>query len=165
MWVEYSLASLRFASSGHRFIEKIVQLPFRVPPLALEQATFLDELIPNWLTWESDLPADFPNHIRDISDFGLGANPRQIKRLINSFLLLKQVMYARDVDIDLKLAAALIGVQLRWPAHFRDFHATVLLGELPDSSDPLPNLIVVIPSQYSGIKQVTQTYAAMRTVC
>jgi hypothetical protein len=120
--------------SGDSFIQKMVQLPFRVPPLSLEKDGFLSTLIPTWRTQARDsrLPAfvtfsAFSSVIYDIATLGLDANPRQIKRLINSFLLLQRVVTSRFLDIDLKLLAALIGVQLRWPEHYYRFQEAVVI--------------------------------------
>jgi predicted KAP-like P-loop ATPase len=71
--------------SGDEFVQKIIQLPFRVPSLPLESTESLAELIPSWGTWAKTLPAGLPDHLRNISERGLDSNPRQIKRLINSF--------------------------------------------------------------------------------
>jgi predicted KAP-like P-loop ATPase len=42
-------------ASGHAFIQKIVQLPFRVPPLEVNTQDFPD-LIPDWGKWISRMP-------------------------------------------------------------------------------------------------------------
>lgn len=115
--------------SGDEFIRKMVQLPFRVPPLDLEGTDFLPALIPDWSLEEYDLPIDFDSHIRDIAVLGLNANPRQIKRLINSFLLLNRVVVSRSLSTDPKFLAALIGVQLGWPDHYRRFEEAAMAGD------------------------------------
>ena len=121
--------------SGHVFIQKMVQLPFRVPPLNLEGSDFFKELIPEWTNWKSTLPKEFSNYIRDIATLGLEANPRQIKRLVNSYLLLHRIIEQRDLKIDYQLLIALIGVQLRWPSHFKDFQDSVIA----EDSNPFQN--------------------------
>jgi len=115
--------------SGDEFIRKMVQIPFRVPPLDLEGTDFLPALIPDWSLESYDLPVNFPSHVRDIAVLGLDANPRQIKRLINSFLLLHRVVMSRSLSIDLNFLAALIGVQLGWPDHYRRFQEAVMAGD------------------------------------
>lgn len=129
--------------SGDAFIQKIVQIPFRVPPLNLVQTDFLSELIPNWAAWKSSAPHGFSTYVQDISIMGLDANPRQIKRLINSFLLLHRVVMRRQLTINFELMAALIGAQLRWPPQFADFQDAVLSNQpepfktfLADQNEP-----------------------------
>jgi tetratricopeptide (TPR) repeat protein len=117
--------------SGDSFIQKMVQLPFRVPPINLEAPSFLSELIPTWAEWEAQFPAGFSQYARDIAMLGLEANPRQIKRLINSYLLLSRIIEQRNLAIEPQQLAALIGVQLRWPSRYRDFQDAVL-AEDPD---------------------------------
>jgi hypothetical protein len=124
--------------SGDAFIQKMVQIPFRVPPLSLPQTDFLSELIPNWKAWKSSVPSDFAIYVHDISIIGLETNPRQIKRLINSFLLLQRVVMKRQLSINFELMAALIGVQLRWPPQFRDFQDAVL----SDEPEPFKSFLV-----------------------
>ena len=115
--------------SGHAFIEKIVQLPFRVPPLDVTAATFLRDLIPDWKAREPGLPQGFKDSALDISVLGLRGNPRQIKRFINSFLVIHRVVQARAIEIEYERLAALIGLQLAWPDEHRRFQDAVFLGE------------------------------------
>jgi len=64
-----------------------------------------------------------------VADLGLRTNPRQIKRLINSFLLLDRIVERRALDVDQELMAAMIGLQLRWPDHYRDLQDNVLADD------------------------------------
>jgi hypothetical protein len=118
--------------SGHEFIEKIVQLPFRVPPLVLadESGAFLKELIPQWEELAARLPQAFVDSVVDVADIGLRANPRQIKRLINSYLLLRRIVEQRHLAVDDQLMTAMIGLQLRWPDHYYDLLASVLADDV-----------------------------------
>ena len=123
--------------SGHEFIEKMVQLPFRVPPLVVDAEGFLGELIPRWVKREAELPEGLTATITDIADLGLRSNPRQIKRLINSFLVLERIVDRRNLDIDRTLMAAMIGLQLRWPDDFQDLQDAVLGAD----ADPFKALL------------------------
>ena len=115
--------------SGDAFIQKMVQLPFRVPPLNFSDVNLLPELIPNWEELHVNLPSDFRSCVYDVSILALDSNPRQIKRLINSYLLLHRVAEMRNLNINFELMTALIGVQLRWPAHYRDFLDAVIIND------------------------------------
>jgi hypothetical protein len=122
--------------SGHEFIEKMVQLPFRVPPLTVDAEEFLGELIPHWDRRQGEFPEGFARSVMDIADLGLRANPRQIKRLINSFLVLDRIVEQRGLDLDRDLMAAMIGLQLRWPDQYQDLQDVILATD----SDPFQSL-------------------------
>lgn len=115
--------------SGNVFIQKMIQLPFRVPPLNIEDPDFLNELIPELSRLDPALPKGFSNDIRDISILAFKINPRQIKRLINSFLLLRRIMHQRRLKIDYHLLVSVIGLQLKWPSHYQDLQDSVLAGD------------------------------------
>jgi predicted KAP-like P-loop ATPase len=114
--------------SGHEFVQKIIQLPFRVPPLRIDDQTFLNELIPRWSEWGSGLPDGFSRSVVDISVQALESNPRQIKRLANSFLVLERIVKLRRLDVDFEVLTALLGLQLGWPAQYQEFQDSVILG-------------------------------------
>lgn len=116
-------------ASGHVFIEKMVQVPFRVPRLDLQAEDFLMELVPGWRKRTYGFPKDFLGYINDIASLALEANPRQIKRLINSFLLLRRIVDQRSLEVENSLLAALIGLQLRWPEQYSDFAGAVFAGD------------------------------------
>jgi hypothetical protein len=123
--------------SGHTFIEKLVQIPFRVPPLAITDRRSLEELLPEWERHVGDLPDHFYDRIVDIAVLGLRANPRQVKRLLNSFLMLRRIMERRRLPVDQLLLAALIGLQLRWPAEHQRFQDAVRDAMHGGDVDPL----------------------------
>jgi len=116
--------------SGEVFVQKIIQLPFRVPPLDVMRHDFTSELIPEWtrICKSETIPEEkFGEIIRNIALHGLNTNPRQIKRLVNSYLLIDHIIGNREnLHIDRPLLIALIGVQLRWPSHYQSFQNEVL---------------------------------------
>lgn len=116
-------------TSGHIFIEKMIQVPFRVPKLALDRTTFLGDLVADWPERSPYFPADFAGYTYDIANMALDANPRQIKRLLNSFLVLRRIIDRRARGIDYQLLAALIGLQLRWPQRYQEFALAVAEGQ------------------------------------
>jgi hypothetical protein len=113
---------------GHAFIEKMVQVPFRVPRLRLTEEN-LAELIPNWHKHIEHLPQDFPSYAHEIATLGLEMNPRQIKRFLNSFLVLHRLAAFAGDYRGYRLLAALIGLQLRWPTHYRALADATIFGE------------------------------------
>jgi hypothetical protein len=111
------------------FIEKMVQVPFRVPRLNLQRQSFLEDLVPGWSQYVTALPTDFPDIAYEIATLGLEANPRQIKRFINSTLVLLRVAEEILPSVDARMLSAIVGLQLRWPADYQDFADAVLTGD------------------------------------
>jgi hypothetical protein len=128
--------------SGHAFVEKIIQLPFRVPPLDVSGEDFLQDLIPNWSRLSNSLPDAVVRCSADIAELGLRRNPRQIKRFVNSFLVIDRIMRARSISVDYELLAATIALQLAWPEDHRALQDAVFL----DSDDPLQTLTAKVDS-------------------
>ncbi len=122
--------------SGHAFIEKIVQLPFRVPHLDVAASGFLEQLIPHWNTLIRALPARLVACAPDVAVLGLRGNPRQIKRFLNSFLLIDRIIRERALSVDYESLAAVIALQLAWPDDHHRLQEAVFLGE----ADPLQTL-------------------------
>ena len=112
--------------SPHIFLQKMIQLPFRVPPLDLEGRDFITELIPSWSQLTDDFSDENKELLRELAILGLKANPRQIKRLLNSFLLLNQVVKERALSIDSNMLMVLLTLQLRWPTKYLDIQDAVL---------------------------------------
>ena len=123
--------------SGDAFIEKLVQIPFRVPPLTIYNRRSLEELIPEWSQHVGDLPDHFSDRVIDIAILGLRGNPRQIKRLLNSFLVVQRIMQARGLPVDHLLLVTVIGLQLRWPAANHLLHEAVRDAMDDPGVDPL----------------------------
>ena len=66
----------QFIIEGTRYLEKIIQVPFQIPPLAGHvQADFVRSLIDN-------------EGCADVFAQGMGGSPRQVKRTVNTFQLL-----------------------------------------------------------------------------
>jgi formylglycine-generating enzyme required for sulfatase activity len=77
--VKGSVEKPRFLIDGTRYLEKIIQLPFQIPPIQSEDMeAFVNGLVQTWPD-EACIP---------IFAEGLGDNPRQVKRTVNVFLLL-----------------------------------------------------------------------------
>lgn len=68
-----------FLIDGGRYLEKIIQLPFHIPPIERGNvASFVNGLVDEWP--HKECPSVFAE--------GVGDNPRQVKRTVNVFLLL-----------------------------------------------------------------------------
>ncbi|MBM7772129.1 ribosomal protein L7/L12 [Actinokineospora baliensis] len=104
----------RYGDEGisEHYLDKIVQVPFALPPITRSAADrFVRSLLP------ADL-ADLTEHIVA----GLDANPRGLKRFVNSFILnnelAKQIFDGRPYDPE--VLAYLLIVQYRWPAFYKE---------------------------------------------
>lgn len=83
----------KFTIEGVRYLEKIIQLPFQIPPV--EQGNmggFVHGLSADWQ--DEECPKVFA--------VGLGDNPRQIKRTVNSFLMLSKLAERRGIQYQVK---------------------------------------------------------------
>ena len=68
-----------FTIEGMRYLEKIIQLPFQIPPIEqFNMSEFVEDLTTDWP--HEECPKVF--------SIGLPNNPRQIKRTVNVFLML-----------------------------------------------------------------------------
>lgn len=107
-------------ADAEKFIEKIVQVPFWIPSLQIDDENLLDSLIPRWDELRDDWFADVKaGDLQEIFKLALRGNPRQIKRLMNSYLVARHVVGEQEEGNNLILAAS-IAMQLRWPRQFRE---------------------------------------------
>ena len=76
----------RFTIEGIKYLEKIIQLPFQIPPVIQDDmGKFVEGLSDEWP--HADCHKVFAE--------GLGDNPRQIKRTVNTFLMLSKLAEKR----------------------------------------------------------------------
>jgi hypothetical protein len=152
----------------------MVQVPFRVPKLDLDRHMFLRDLVSDWKRLSGQFPPDFVRYTYDIANIALKANPRQIKRLLNSFLVLRSIIDKRAQTVDYRLLTALIGLQLRWPQRYQAFvraaeerqgqpHEVLRMAD-PDDQD-LQHYVAefftdsISPDSLRALVLLTQTFA------
>jgi hypothetical protein len=91
---------------GDSYLQKIVQIPFYLPALAVEG---LEEFI------ESQDEA-LPPMTRQVFARGLYPNPRQVKRALNIFRLLQEIARRREaLEISWPLLAKTVVIQTQYP--------------------------------------------------
>ena len=90
-----------------QYLEKIVQLPFLLPPIETKDMEgFVEELVP-----------DLPVRCRQVFTLGLKPNPRQVKRTINVFLFLWRLSRERLAEeITPVRLAKIVVIQHSYPA-------------------------------------------------
>lgn len=131
---EYLISSIRSKYPGvtdpHRFIEKIIQVPFHIPRAQLKKES-IGKVVPSWPElqqgWFSQVSEDV---IEDIIGIGLRSNPRQIKRLFNTYLLARYMEWEAtagasggdDAASRSEILIKVLGLQLVWPDEFQELH-------------------------------------------
>jgi len=99
-----------FTIEGVRYLEKIIQLPFIIPPVEpTDMGDFVDGLSADWP--HEECPKVFAE--------GLGDNPRQIKRTVNTFLMLWKLAQRREAKLKGKVKpirlAKVVAIQTVYP--------------------------------------------------
>ncbi len=103
-------ARTRFLIQGQNYLEKIIQLPFTIPKIEPGvMAGYVRSLLTEW-----------PDEACiDVFASGSRANPRQVKRTVNAFLLLWKLAGRRNPDqIKPVLLAKIVAIQHTHPAFF-----------------------------------------------
>ncbi|CDH47270.1 DUF4268 domain-containing protein [Candidatus Contendibacter odensensis] len=75
-------------SKGKSFFDKIIQLPFAIPIAQYNISAYIQNLLSNM---NIACSGEEINTYREIVDYSIGCNPRGMKRLFNSFILLNTV--------------------------------------------------------------------------
>jgi formylglycine-generating enzyme required for sulfatase activity len=109
-----------FTIEGIKYLEKIIQLPFQIPPV--EQA--------DMGSFVTDLSSEWPdNECPKVFTEGLGDNPRQIKRTVNTFLMLWKLADKRKAKLQERVKpirlAKVVAIQTVYP----DLYSLLLKDE------------------------------------
>src|SRR3954453_9632276 len=107
---------------------------FQSLPFIADQPAYVRDLIPEWSTIEASLGGEISSFVSEIAVLALGSNPRQVKRFVNSLLVVNRVIEEKGLDRNLEMLAAMIGLQLGWPEAFTDFQEAVLAGDEPPTA-------------------------------
>lgn len=114
--------------SGHSFVEKLVQVPFRVPRPDLTTERAMKELFPGGWKLISENDASLAETFPRISELALDANPRQTKRLMNAFLLLSRILDLKGIRVSSVVLLAIVGLQIAWPSWYQQVLEETLRG-------------------------------------
>lgn len=82
--------------SGRSFFDKIIQVPFRMPVHGYEVGAYIGRML-NRIGWKFDAEEDLGDY-QMLLEYSIGFNPRSIKRLCNTLLLLKSVVEGGDEE-------------------------------------------------------------------
>lgn len=119
-----------------RYIEKIVQVPFHIPRLRMSDGQ-LDEMIPNWSRELRSEFGGFEDLVEKMLDRGMRSNPRAVKRLLNTYLLTRDMYHRRSgATVDDKTLFRVLGLQVGWHEAFRNLAVSLATSEEADMEDP-----------------------------
>ncbi|TFB09623.1 tetratricopeptide repeat protein [Candidatus Marinimicrobia bacterium MT.SAG.2] len=113
---------------GADYLEKIIQIPFRLPPLRTD-------LIANTFIEKLDVSEEIKKHKNILAQ--VRKNPRTIKRLLNSFELQMILAEKRGLAIEESILAKLVVLEFKWAL----FHKNLI--DLFGVSDGKINLIEI----------------------
>ncbi len=143
---------------GQSYLEKLVQLPFYLPPLDEEQVeTFLARTAP-----------DLSEAVRTILTRGLAPNPRMIKRTLNIYHLLYALARRREArglmsEVDPERLAKVVVIQNRYRDLYRDLLAYPdLLRELERRATGREVLLPSLPGDENAPPPMVERYAERR---
>jgi hypothetical protein len=75
--------------SGREYLEKIVQLPFFLPPIDFKK---LKQALQSKIT-----AVNYTPQIWALLQYGLGGNPRKVKRFVNSFYMVQEALKRQEL--------------------------------------------------------------------
>ena len=131
-------AETDISTFGEKYLQKMIQVPFRIPTLSLNGSIkYVDGLIEDMRIGNT-----IPLSCRRIIAIGCPSNPRQIKRTINLFLILKEIAESRqkrgklERDISLPLLAKTVALQTFYSEFYADWiKFPLLIQRLEDIFD------------------------------
>jgi hypothetical protein len=105
------------------FFDKIIQVPFSMPVTRYVIDEFLKEsLLSIHYLSENQRDSELIGVFSEISNLSVGTNPRALKRLLNSLLLICCINPKEDEtggELELLVNFALVGIQIAFPAIYR----------------------------------------------
>ena len=93
------------------YLEKIVQIPFSLPPLR-------KEVIAEEFFKQLDISDEIRKYTSILAE--VGDNPRRIKRLLNSFEVKRILAKKRELEIEENIMAKLAVIEFRWHDYYTD---------------------------------------------
>ena len=81
-------------NKGKSFFDKIIQLPFSVPTAQYDIGSYINELLKSVV---KDAPKDAGDRYKALVNSSIGCNPRSLKRIFNSFILLNKVALKKNL--------------------------------------------------------------------
>ena len=109
------------------FFDKIIQVPFSMPVTRYQIDDFLKEslLSIHYLSEEQSNKKELISAFSEISNLSVGTNPRALKRLLNSLLLIQCINNSEEEnsadseELELQVNFALVSIQIAYPLIYR----------------------------------------------
>ncbi len=99
--------------TGEAYLQRLVQIPFYLPPLVVEDLEgFIHQL---------DEKNDIDAVAKAVLARGVFPNPRQVKRVLNIFRLLRSIARAEGLPIQEPLLMKTVLIQAQWPELYRQW--------------------------------------------
>lgn len=109
--------------NGEAYLEKMVQVPFRLPTLSFSSVVeYIDQLVE-----EANCAREIPLSCRRVIAAGTPHNPRQLKRILNRFQIVRGIVDNRTSrgrlinPISLPLLAKTVVIQSYFPGFYADW--------------------------------------------
>lgn len=138
------------------FFDKIIQVPFSMPITRYVIDEFLKEslLSIHYLDKKQAKNDQLISAFSEISNLSVGTNPRSLKRLLNSLLLIRCINPKEDEQIDTELDLlvnfALVSIQIAFPSIYR------LLSTHPEfdqwDENILTQMNIIVPENKNPLK-------------
>jgi hypothetical protein len=140
--IEDAVAKLRGLGedAASDYLDKIIQLPFRLPPLtAAVRESYVERLL-------AQLGGEPDRSLVRVLATAVGENPRRVKRTVNMFAIAQLMSESANLDYKAPVLGAVVLLQLRAPAILRDLadgeiRFADLWGGDPDLGDTLKTLL------------------------
>lgn len=115
--------------NGAVYLQKIIQIPFYLPPLGVPDITkYIERLEDDIKPGKSDPPRGaLGSNTKGVIARGVFPNPRQVKRVLNIFNLLREIASARESNGSLTkpvawpLLAKAVLIQTQWPELYEEW--------------------------------------------
>ncbi|SDM28217.1 KAP family P-loop domain-containing protein [Geodermatophilus siccatus] len=151
--------------SGSEYIQKIFQLPFALPRITSADLRHYNEVLLRDSDWADDQKVDYNvvvrHHLRFLVENDT-VNPREVKRLINSYVIQMKILTRRlaVVDPNIVMILQLMGSRSDWRPQYLALAAdpqlyvsTVLQPELADGQGVNDGAPQLPPSLYNYLNQ------------
>jgi hypothetical protein len=107
----------QFPVAGRDYLEKIVQIPFELPPL---EPDVIREFLTRKLQTVGAIESSARTQVANVMTAGLARNPRKVKRALNALRLVLALSKTRQTVPDPALLAKLVIIQNTAPALYDD---------------------------------------------
>ncbi len=137
------------------YIEKIIQLPFRLPPLGTNDAK---EYLKDYL---KSFDFEEIEEIADIITLGVELNPRKIKRFVNMLKLQRILIEKRRLDITDEILVKNSVLQYSWPRFYEDLrvYKKSLIKEMREFIEKIKTKGISIPELDEELKILCEKFS------